>query len=188
MANILIVISSQFGANLALAKLVETKLSSLGAKVRIRRVEIETSLPALAEIPYAISEDLKWADGFVFSSPSHTGLLTAAMKSFIDLHHDLAVNGAFLNKTFTAMATSGFAHAGQERVVDNLNAIAAAWGCLIITPSTANSTLNQLNGNPFGLSFVLDHGKIPEIENTNKAIDIHFTRYFSITKSLQKAI
>lgn len=184
MVNILIAISSNFGANLTLATILENVLHGLGATTRIRRVETNPSNPELAAVDHATAEDLEWADGFVFSSPSHTGLLTAAMKTFIDTHHDAAVAGKYLNKTFTAMATSGFAHAGQERVVDNLNAIASAWGCILVTPSTANADLNRLNGNPFGLSFVLQHGKISDIETTEEVMKVHFKRFVRITKAI----
>ena len=106
------------------------------------------------------------------------------MKAFIDANHEAAVNGKYLNKTFTGMATSGFAHAGQERVVDDLNAVAAAWGCLVVTPSTANPDLNRLNGNPFGLSFVLQHGKIADVDVVTQVLKIHFKRFVAVTEAL----
>lgn len=184
MVRVLVAISSQFGANLVLAQWLEAVLVDLGAQVRLRRVETEETRPALAAIECASAEDLEWADGFVFSSPSHTGLLSATMKAFIDRNHDAAVKGRYLNKTFTGMATSGFEHAGQERVVDNLNAVAAAWGCLVVTPSTANAELNELNGNPFGLSFVLHHGKLPDAATTQHVLAIHFARFVAVTQAV----
>ncbi|MGU3575311.1 flavodoxin family protein [Brucellaceae bacterium C25G] len=184
MTKILIAISSNFGANMKLAQILAPLLEGFGANVRIRRVEPHAPSSELSKLEYASAQDLEWADGFVFSSPSHTGLMSAAMKSFIDTHHDAAVNGHYMNKAFTGMATSGFAHAGQERVVDDLNAIAAAWGCLVVTPSTANSDLNRLNGNPFGLSFVLEHGKIANPEVVAEVLSIHFKRFVEVTSIL----
>ncbi|WP_273729415.1 flavodoxin family protein [Brucella gallinifaecis] len=184
MARILIAISSNFGANLVLARLLSPVLEGFGANVRIRRVEVHAPSAELSELEYASGIDLEWADGFVFSSPSHTGLMSSAMKAFIDANHEAAVNGNYLNKTFAGMATSGFAHAGQERVVDDLNTVAAAWGCLVVTPSTANPDLNRLNGNPFGLSFVLQHGKIADVEVVTQVLKIHFKRFVAVTKAL----
>lgn len=188
MARVLFVYSSLFGANAELAGLVETALRAAGAEVRLRRVR-EVALPddvqpAAATAPFASADDLAWADGFVVSSPAHTGLLSASIKAFVDEHHDAAVAGAYLNTTFTAMATSGFAHAGQERVVDDLNAIGAAWGCILVPPSTANPTINTLDGNPYGLSFVLEHGRIRDTEVAAEVLGEHLRRFVAVTEAV----
>ncbi|WP_424465857.1 flavodoxin family protein [Pseudoclavibacter helvolus] len=188
MARILVLFSSLFGANAQLAGLASEALSAAGAEVRMRRVA-EVALPgdvqtAAEGAAVADTADLEWADGFVFSSPAHTGLLSASMKAFIDQHHDAAVAGRFLDTTFTAMATSGFAHAGQERVVDDLNAAAAAWGCVIVPPSTANPVINKLNGNPYGLSFVLEHGKLADAALAEEAISAHLARFAAVTAAI----
>jgi len=187
-ARILIVFSSLFGANAELARLTETALAATGAEVRTRRVP-EVALPqdvqpAAAHEQLATPADLDWADGFVVASPSHTGLLSASIKAFIDENHDAAVAGAYLNKTFTAMATSAFAHAGQERVVDDLNAVGAAWGCVLVPPSTASATMNKLDGNPYGLSFVLAHGKIADTAVAAEVLGEHLSRFVAITDAL----
>lgn len=188
MARILIVFSSLFGANAQLAELADTTLTAAGVEVRVRRVA-EVALPgdvqpSAEDAPLADGADLDWADGYVFSSPSHTGLPSASIKAFIDEHHDAAVAGRFLDKTFTAMATSGFAHAGQERVVDDLNAVAAAWGCVIVPPSTANPIINKINGNPYGLSFVLEHGKLADRKVAEEAIGAHLARFAAVTAAI----
>lgn len=188
MARILFVYSSLFGANAELAGLVESALGAAGAEARIRHVR-EVALPddvqPSAEVgEFATADDLAWADGFIFSSPSHTGLPSASIKAFIDENHNAAVAGAFLNTTFTAMATSGFTHAGQERVVDDLNAVGAAWGCVIVPPSTANPVLNKLDGNPYGLSFVLSHGKLPDADVAAQVLAEHLTRFVAVTEAL----
>lgn len=188
MARILVVYSSLFGANTELAGLVETAVKGAGAQVRLRRVR-EVALPddvqPVAETAeLADADDLAWADGFVVSSPAHTGLLSASIKAFVDENHDAAVAGAYLNKTFTAMATSNFAHAGQERVVDDLNAIGAAWGCILVPPSTANTTVNKLDGNPYGLSFVLEHGRLADSAIAAEVLGEHLTRFVTVTQAL----
>lgn len=189
MPRVLVVFSSLFGAGASLADILDSELTTLGAEVRVRRVE-EVALtgdvqPAAAIAEVATAADLEWADGYVFSSPSHTGLLSASIKAFIDENHDAAVAGAFLNKSFTALATGGFTHAGQERVVDDLNAVAAAWGCLVVSPSTANAELNTLDGNPYGLSFVLQHGKLADPDVARQIVRIHFTRFVAVTEALE---
>ena len=188
MARVLVVFSSVFGANAQLAQLTEAALASVGAQARVRRVrEIvmdDVVRPEAAEAEIVSAEDLDWADGIVLTSPSHTGLPSASVKAFIDEHHDSAVHGTFVNKTFAAMATSGFAHAGQERVVDSLNAVGAAWGCVLVPPSTADPTINKLDGNPFGLSFVLSHGRLPDSEVAAEVLSEYFRRFTAVTEAL----
>ncbi|WP_276781916.1 flavodoxin family protein [Actinomyces gerencseriae] len=185
--RILIVFSSLFGANAELARLVEQTVTRAGAQGRTRGVPqlvlADRQVPQ-AQAPSATSEDLDWADGLIFSSPSHTGLPSAAIKAFIDEHHEAAVKGKYVNKTFTAMSTSGYAHAGQEGVVNDLNAAAAAWGCIIVPPSTANAQINQLDGNPYGLSFILTNGKLPDTETIRTLLQTHLERFVMITQSV----
>lgn len=188
MPKILVVFSSLFGANAALADDIQKVLLEEGAEVRVRGVKqivlAEAQKPAAAEHPDATGEDLAWADGYVFTSPAHTGLLSAAMKAFIDENHDAAVAGDYLNKTFTAMSTTGFKHGGQERVVDELNAAGSAWGCVIVPPSTANPSLNKLDGNPWGLSFVLEDGRLPGQVEMAEVLAPHMRRFVAVTRSL----
>lgn len=191
MVRVLVVHSSLFGANARLAGLVQEALEESGAQVRSRGVRqvvlASAQVEPAAAIPLASADDLEWAEGFVFTSPSHTGLPSAAIKAFVDENHDAAVRGAYVDKTFTAMATSGFAHAGQERVVDDLNAVAAAWGCVLVPPSTAFDRINALNGNPFGLSFVLSHGEIVDVESASTVLRLHLGRFVSVTSALARA-
>lgn len=186
--RILVVYSSLFDANAELAEDVEATLTGLGAQVRVRGVKqivlAESQKAMAAAHPIATAEDLDWADGYVFTSPAHTGLLSAAMKAFVDENHDDAVAGKYLNKTFTAMSTTGFAHGGQERVVDDLNAIAGAWGCLVVTPSTGNTRLNQLVGDPWGLSFQVEEGALPVGNQIQETLRIHLRRFVELTECL----
>lgn len=185
--RVLIVFSSLFGANAELAQLTEQAATRAEAEARIRGVPqlvlSDWQVPQ-AQAPSATAEDLDWADGLIFSSPAHTGLPSASIKAFIDEHHSASVEGRYLNKTFTSMSTSGYAHAGQERVVNDLNAAAAAWGCIIVPTSTANARINQLDGNPYGLSFVLTDGKLPDTESTRVLLQTHLERFVMITRSL----
>jgi NAD(P)H dehydrogenase (quinone) len=188
MAKILVVFSSIFGANAELAGAVESVLQRLGAQVRTRSVrEVllnEGRKTAEWNGARVTADDLAWADGFVVSSPSHTGLPSASIKAFIDEHHAKAIAGAYANKTFTAMATSEFAHAGQERVVEFLNAAAAVWGCVLVPPSTAYSEINKVNGNPYGLSFVLTNGRVADAKATESVLRAHLARFVTITDAL----
>ncbi len=186
MANVLVVFSSIFGANADLAQQAETALIRAGATTRVRGVPQNVlaahEVPSAKAHPKADEADLEWADGYVFLSPVHTANLSAAMKAFVDNHHEGALAGKFANKTFTAMATAELPHSGQEVVVNTLNSIGSAWGCVIVAPSTANSTLNSEDGDAFGLSFTLEKGKLPE--DIAPALDAHLGRFVGLTQKL----
>lgn len=188
MSKILVVFSSLFGANASLADDVARILEEAGAEVRVRGVKqivlAEAQKADAKASPEATAADLKWADSYVLTSPAHTGMLSAAMKAFVDENHDEIDAGTFLNKAFTGMSTGAYAHAGQERVVDELNAIGSAWGCILVPPSTAFADLNASDGNPYGLSFVLDHGKLPEGPAVADALQVHLRRFVAVTEAL----
>lgn len=191
MARILVVFSSLFGANAELAGLIRPVLARLGAEHRLRGVA-QHVLPAqmVSQAKSAVAatgSDLEWADGFIFTSQIHTGMISASMKALIDEHHDAAETGAFLDKTFTAMATGAYDHAGHEHVVDQLNTAAAVWGCVLVPPSGADAAINHQNGNPWGLSFGLRHGRIADRESASAVLQAHLRRFAAVTEVMAAA-
>jgi NAD(P)H dehydrogenase (quinone) len=83
-----------------------------------------------------------------------------------------------------ARVRADFAHAGQERVVDDLNAVGAAWGCVLVPPGTANTVINRLDGNPYGLSFVLEHGRIVDVDVATEVLGAHLGRFAAVTDAV----
>ncbi|WP_164996663.1 flavodoxin family protein [Actinomyces minihominis] len=189
MPKILVVFSSIFGANAALAAEAEKALESEGAEVRVRGVPQlvlgQHEVEAAKAYPDATEEDVLWADGYVFTSPVHTASLSASLKAFVDSLHDGAVAGKYENRTFTGMVTAELRHSGQEIVAKQLNNIGEAWGCVVVAPSTASLALNELDGNAFGLSFTLDKGKLPE--GIGPVLSDHLSRFAQITNAMVPA-
>lgn len=196
MTKVLIVFNSLFGANLETARLAKESLEKNGVEVMIRRTDIVTGMETkpnflsyssaeMLQVPIATTKEMEEADAYVFSSPTHSSMMSASMKYFIDTHHEAAASGKYMNKPFTAMTTTGFQHAGDEEVIEQFYAVAQHWGCLIVSVSITNAYLNKKVGNPYGLSFVVDeHGKLQGIEDIKKMMDIHFSRFAEITKRL----
>jgi hypothetical protein len=53
------------------------------------------------------------------------------------------------NAQLTGLVESALGAVGAEvRVVDDLNAVGAAWGCVLVSPGPANATNDKLDGNP----------------------------------------
>ena len=186
MSRILVVFSSLYGANAELAGMIRPALARSGAEVRLRGVAqhvLPGQMVARAKSAIAVAPaDLEWADGFVLTSQVHSGMISASMKAFIDEQHDAAETGAFLDRTFTAMATGAYGHAGHEHVVDELNLAGAVWGCVLVPPSGADAALNHQNGNPWGLSFGLRHGRIADRQSAAAALQAHLRRFAAVTE------
>ena len=187
--KVLVVFSSIFGANAALAEQCQAALEEAGADVRVRGVPQlvlgEYEVESAKAHPKATTEDLEWADGYILTSPAHTGAMSASIKAFVDSEHDGALAGKYEDKTFTAMATAELPHSGQEAVVKQLNSLGSAWGCVIVPPSTANPSLNASDGNAFGLSFTLEKGKLPE--GIKPVLSQHLDRFVKLTYALAAA-
>ena len=189
MPKVLVVFSSIFGANAALAAQVKKVLEEEGAEVRVRGVPQlvlgQYEAEAAKEYPKATQADLEWADGYVMTSPVHTASLSASLKAFVDEVHDGAVSGKYEDRAFTSMVTADLTHSGQEVVAKQLNNIGEAWGCLVVAPSTASPTLNAEDGNAFGLSFTLEKGKLPP--GIAPVLTEHLSRFVRLTEALASA-
>src|ERR1700736_3062178 len=99
-----------------------------GAEVRLRRVaelapeEVirrqdvwrEHYEDTVGVVDEATLEDLEWADGFAFGTPTRYGLPAAQLKEFIDQTGPLWVSGRLKNKVATSFTSSLHFHTGQE--------------------------------------------------------------------------
>jgi NAD(P)H dehydrogenase (quinone) len=98
MSNIAVVYYSATGHIYEMAEAVAKGAKDAGADVRLRRVaelapeevirrqeawreHYETTVPLVAEVKL---EDLEWADGFAFGTPTRFGLPAAQLKEVID--------------------------------------------------------------------------------------------------------
>jgi NAD(P)H dehydrogenase (quinone) len=80
--------------------------------VRLRRVPEEVVRsqdaghgPAMATretVPKASMDDLRWADGYAFGTPTRFGLPAAQLKQYLDTMGPLWANGEMANKPVTA--------------------------------------------------------------------------------------
>lgn len=131
-ANVLIPFYSTFGHvhQLALA-VAEGARGVPGTEVRLRRIpELEAARQAMsglewyvkaqeaqADIPEATADDLRWADGVVWGTPTRYGNMTAQMKQFLDTLGGLWAKGELEDKAtgvFTSTANLG---GGQETTI-----------------------------------------------------------------------
>lgn len=186
MPRILIISASQFGAGASLATMIENELGT-DAEVRIRRVP-EVVFPHAIRQPVTDIEeidtaDLHWADGYLVISPTHTGMMAASLKAFIDQQHSNADKNEFANRTFAALTTATRPAGGQERVLEDLLTIAGTWGCLAVTPGGTQNRLGELNGSALGIPVLLRAGNIANIEETAETLYYFLERFLKITNA-----
>ncbi|NGO67576.1 NAD(P)H:quinone oxidoreductase [Streptomyces boncukensis] len=139
-----------------------------GAEVRLRRVPelapdsaIEANpawrahLEETARLRRAGHEDLSWADGYAFGTPTRFGNVSAQLKQFLDTTSGLWMEGVMANKPVTGFTGSMDAHGGQESTLLALYNTMYHWGSVILPPGWVDYAVSHAaGGNPYGISQV----------------------------------
>jgi NAD(P)H dehydrogenase (quinone) len=148
-----------------------------GAEVRLRRVaelapeEVIRSQDAWHEhylatrdtVLEATLEDLEWADGYAFGTPTRYGNPTAQLKHFLDMTGPLWARGDLADKPVTSFTSSQHLHGGQESTLLALNNVFYHWGCLIVAPGYTDPALFEGGGNPYGTSYA-SQGEVHDVD------------------------
>uniref|UniRef100_UPI0006E34D50 NAD(P)H-dependent oxidoreductase n=1 Tax=Streptomyces graminilatus TaxID=1464070 RepID=UPI0006E34D50 len=140
-AHILVAYYSATGSVHRLAEAVRDGAASAGAEVRLRRVAELAPEEAIAANPewaqhrsdtdaveVATLEDLEWADGYAFGTPTRFGAPAAQLKQFLDTAGGLWQEGKLADKPVTAFVSSAERHGGQESTILSLNNVFYHWG------------------------------------------------------------
>ncbi len=165
-ANVLVVFYSAYGHIHQMAKAVEAGARSVaGTEVRLRRVaELEPLKPdneyyakemeRQKEIPIATHDDLLWADGIAWGTPTRYGNMTAQMKAFIDSTAALWSKGQLEDKAAGVFTSTATIHGGQETTIFTAFAPLIHLGMVLVgTPYGQNQhilTTEGLGGSPYG--------------------------------------
>lgn len=125
--KILVVFYSMTGNIAQLARAVADGAEKAGAEVRLRQVTelipqdkinasptLKAVRDSLKDIPIATNDDLRWADGVCFGSPTRYGNMAAQMKNYIDQTGELWMKGELVGKVASCFTSSGTQHGGQE--------------------------------------------------------------------------
>ncbi|VTU27263.1 NAD(P)H:quinone oxidoreductase [Variovorax sp. PBL-E5] len=176
MAHITIVYYSSTGHTWQIARSIEEGARAAGAQTRLRKVReladaqaIEAKpawkahLEATQDVPEATLDDLDWADGFVFGTPTRFGLPAAQLKQFIDTLGPLWAQGKLQDKAAAAFTGAGNLHGGQESTLLAMHNVFYHWGSIIVPVGYTDPLLYAAGGNPYGVSFTDGRGKgLPE--------------------------
>jgi NAD(P)H dehydrogenase (quinone) len=154
----------------ALARAVGEGAEAAGAEVRVRHVEELASellisqnqywgrhRSIVGEEPVATLDDLEWADGVAFGTPTRFGNVAAQLKQFIDQAGRLWQDGKLVDKVATSFTASQTTHGGQESTILALNNTFYHWGMLVLPVGYTVQEVFAAGGNPYGTSFVTGH-------------------------------
>ncbi|MDX5401950.1 MAG: NAD(P)H-dependent oxidoreductase [Rhodobacterales bacterium] len=164
-ARIAVVFYSTYGTNHQVAVAAAEAAKAAGAEVRLLRIA-ETApadvvagqdawkaqLEKMQDIPEVSHDDMEWANGYFFISPTRYGAVASQMRAFIDTLGGLWFAGKLANKTFTAATSAQNTHGGQESTILGLYTTAMHWGAVIVAPGFTDAAVSEAGGNPDGFS------------------------------------
>jgi NAD(P)H dehydrogenase (quinone) len=174
--RIAIIYYSATGHIYQLAAAMQQEALRLGAKVRLRNVreitppEMYAKNPAwlhtierTRDIAEVTTEDLCWADGLLFGTPTRFGGMAGPVKAFIDSTGQAWSEGKLSNKTVSSFTGAQNPHGGQEATLLAFNNTFYHWGCYLIPPGYTDAAVAAAGGNPYGTSVTATcDGVIPE--------------------------
>lgn len=167
-----------------LAQAVAEGARQAGAEVRLRRVpdllpleviesneNIKQALEAQKDVPVAVLEDLTWADGIAFGSPTRYGNMAAQLKNFLDQTGPLWAQGQLAGKAagfFTGAATM---HGGHESTILTMSTFAYHHGMVIVPTGYLSPAVHgtQTGGSPYGPT---ELGNKPELSDDERSVGL----------------
>lgn len=175
MPNIAIVYYSAYGHTYELALSLEKGAQSAGADTRLRKARelapdevIATQKGwhehrvATQHVQEATLDDLVWADGFAFGTPTRFGGPAAQLKQFIDTTGSIWQKGALANKAVTSFTGAMNPHGGQESTILALNNVFYHWGSIIVSMGYTDQSIFAAGGNPYGTSNTANEDGVPQ--------------------------
>ena len=103
--------------------------------------------------PVATLDDLEWADGVAFGTPTRFGNVSAQLKQFMDQAGRLWQEGKLADRVGTSFTASMTAHGGQESTILALNNTLYHWGTLVLPLGYTVAEAFNGGGNPYGASY-----------------------------------
>jgi NAD(P)H dehydrogenase (quinone) len=129
-------------------ELVEARLALLSNEAYVRSQEEQ------AEIFEATHDDLRWADGIAWGTPTRYGNVAAQVKQFIDTTGELWMSGELEDKATGMFISTASIHGGQETtIITGLVPLLHLGMVFVGTPYGQNPqllTADGIGGSPYG--------------------------------------
>ncbi len=167
--NILVVFYSMTGNVAKLANAIAEGAKSVNdTEVRIRQVQdlipkenwnevMKKVKEELKDIPIATMEDLEWANGIAFGTPTRYGNMSAQMKQYIDQTGGLWLKGALENKVAGIFTSTSTQHGGQETTIITSMVPLFHLGMIVVGVPYSEQRLFSMEvggGSPYGSSSI----------------------------------
>ncbi|HWB55136.1 MAG TPA: NAD(P)H:quinone oxidoreductase, partial [Tepidisphaeraceae bacterium] len=111
---------------------------------------------AMKNIPECTQDDLRWANGICWGTPTRFGNMTAQMKQLIDGLGGMWVKGELEDKPFGIFTSTGTIHGGQETTILTAMVPLIHLGMIFVgTPYGENPHIlvtDGIGGSPYGPS------------------------------------
>ena len=159
-----IIYYSATGTVHAMAQRLATAAEAAGSEVRVRRVAelapreaVESNptwashLAATRHVPTAAPEDVAWADGVLFGTPTRFGNVASQLKQFLDTLGPAWSRGELADKAYAGFTATQTDHGGQESTLLALFNTIYHFGGVIVPPGYTDP-LKFDDGNPYGAS------------------------------------
>ena len=196
--RIAIVYYSATGNIAAMAHAMAEGAAGEGAEVRVRRVAETAPAESIAANPrwqafvdstadpLASLDDLSWAQGLAFGSPTRFGGPASQLKSFLDTTGGLWFTGELASKVCTSFTTASTGHGGLESTILALNNHFYHWGSIIVPLGYVDAHVAKVTGNPYGASYVSRKGSAPD-DDALEASRLQGARLARVTAQLAGA-
>jgi len=198
-AKILIVFYSRDGSTEKLANAEAEGAKAEGAEVRLRRVrefvgpEVMAQAPGWTEnaarmnalYPAPTTDDVEWADGIIFGTPTRFGNCAAELKAFIDTLGGLWFQGKLNGKVGSAFVSTNTPHGGNESTIISLYNPMAHLG-FIIVPAGYLDPAAYKGGTPYGASHVAGMNTAPLTDEETSVARSQGKRVAQVSAALAK--
>jgi NAD(P)H dehydrogenase (quinone) len=158
--NVLVVYYSVHGHVEALARAVSTGAESVrNASARLRRIpELPDKTAVRTEVDEATLDDLRWADGIAWGTPTRYGTMATPLKHFLDGMAEVWKRGELEDKPAGVFTSTASIHGGQESTILTTLVSLLHFGMIFVgTPYVQNPqimTADAVGGSPYGPSTV----------------------------------
>lgn len=167
-ARIAIIYYSSTGSVHRLAEAFAEGAAHAGAEVRLRRVaelapddaidanpHWRAHLDATSGVALATHDDLRWATGYAFGTPTRFGNVSAQLRQFLDTTGSLWQADELADKPATGFVSSSTHQGGQESTLLSMYNTLYHWGSVILpTGYVAGDLAIRAGGNPYGVGHV----------------------------------
>jgi NAD(P)H dehydrogenase (quinone) len=176
MARVAVVYYSATGNVHMLADAIAEGARENGSDVRLRRVAELAPEEAIQQnqmwarhrdetrdtVEEATMDDLEWAEGYAFGTPTRFGNPAAQLKQYLDLAGGLWFRGALADKPVTSFTSAMYPDGGLESTILALNNVFYHWGCVLVPPGYTDPSVGEAGGNPYGTAFPSGSGRPTE--------------------------